>query len=121
MELPPLSSVWLEKEELPEADLYKNYVSFHMKEDGKICSEGTVLFTAPKYFQFESPNFQVEVSGDELIISADCYAKGVRILNKEDDMVLEDNYFDLNGGSRRIKILKGSPEELQVKSTFDIR
>ena len=121
MELPPLSSVWLENIELPEADIYQHYVSFHMEHNGRICSEGTVLFVAPKYFQFEKPDIHVAVCGDELVVSSDVFAKGIRIMNGKDDMLLEDNYFDLNGGSRHIKILEGIPENLQVKSVYDIR
>lgn len=119
--LKPLSSVWMEKVELPEADIYENYVSYRMEENGNICSEGTVLFCAPKYFRFRKPKLQVSVEGDELVISSDCYAKSIRIINEQDTMRLEDNYFDLNGNSRRIKILEGEPEGLTIKSVYDIR
>ena len=119
--LEPLSSSWMEKVELPEADINENYVSYRMEEGGKICSQGTVLFCAPKYFNFRKPKLNVKVEGDELVVSSDCYAKSIRIINEEDTMRLEDNYFDLSGGSRRIKILEGKPVGLQVKSVYDIR
>lgn len=119
--LEPLSSKWMETVELPEADIYENYVSYRMEEAGAVCSQGTVLFCAPKYFRFRKPKLTVGVEGDELVVSADCYAKNVRILNEQDDMLLEDNYFDLNGDSRRIKILEGKPEGIRLKSVYDIR
>jgi len=37
------------------------------------------------------------------------------------DTVLEDNYFDMNAGQRRVKILRGSVEGLSVRSVYDIR
>lgn len=119
--LDPLSSSWLPKVELPEADLYDSYVSFSMEENGEICSRGTVLFCAPKFFHFHNPNLKVEVDGNEIVVSAGCYAKSVQVLNEADDLLLEDNYFDLNGGSRRIRILEGKPEGLRVRSVYDIR
>ena len=119
--LPPLSSVWMDKVELPEADIYENYVSYRMEENGNVCSRGTVLFCAPKYFRFRDPGLRVEREGDELVITAGCYARSIRILNGEDNLRLEDNYFDMDAGVRRVKILEGKPEGLQVKSVYDIR
>ncbi len=121
MTLPPLSANWLEKTELPEADVFEHYVSYRMEADGEVCSRGTVLFCFPKYFRFRKPEIRVSVEGDELVVASDCYAKGVRILNENDDLRLEDNYFDLNGETRRVKILSGDPAGLTVKSVYDIR
>ena len=64
---------------------------------------------------------EVRVEGDELVLTADAYAKYVEIINEADDMLREDNYFDMNAGERRVKILKGKPEGLKVRSVFDIR
>lgn len=119
--LEPLSAVWLDKEELPDADPYGNYVSYRMEADGMVCSQGTVLFCPPKYFRFRKPKLDIRVEGDELVVCSDCYAKSVRIVNAQDDLRLADNYFDLNGDSRRIKILEGKPTGLQIKSVYDIR
>ena len=119
--LPPLSSVWMDKVDLPEADIYENYVSYRMEENGNVCSRGTVLFCAPKYFHFRAPGLRVEREGDELVITVGCYARSIRILNGEDNLRLEDNYFDMDAGVRRVKILEGKPEGLQVKSVYDIR
>ena len=37
------------------------------------------------------------------------------------DLVLSDNYFDLNGDSKTVKILRGVPENIRVRSVYDIR
>ena len=49
------------------------------------------------------------------------YAKSVEILNKEEDLILSDNYFDLNGDEKRVKIVSGKAEGIRVRSVFDIR
>jgi beta-mannosidase len=36
-------------------------------------------------------------------------------------MVLEDNFFDMNAGTRRIRILRGKAEDVKVRSVYDIR
>lgn len=119
--LEPLSAKWFEKVEFPEADIFENYVSFSMEAEGTICSQGTVLFCAPKYFHFRNPHLKVYVEGEELVITADSYARSIQILNEEDNLLLEDNYFDMNAGTRRVRILEGEPTGLQIRSVYDIR
>ncbi|MBO6092591.1 MAG: hypothetical protein J6P40_03045, partial [Oscillospiraceae bacterium] len=53
-------------------------------------------------------------------VSAKAYARSIEILCGA-DVVLEDNYFDMNAGERQIRILRGKPEELRVRSVYDIR
>jgi len=36
------------------------------------------------------------------------------------DVVLEDNYFDMNAGERRVRVLRGAPEEITLRSVYDI-
>lgn len=115
------SSKWLEKKELPEAALYENYVSYQLIENDKTISEGTVLFCPPKHFRFNDPKLAVRVEGDEITVSAGCFAKSIEIRNKNDDLILSDNFFDLNCGERKVKILKGSAEGISVRSVYDIR
>lgn len=35
-------------------------------------------------------------------------------------LILEDNYFDMNAGEYRVKILDGKPDGLKVRSVYDI-
>lgn len=77
IEAGPLSSLWLDKVELPEAGLFENYVSFRLEADGEILSSGSVLFCAPKYFAFRDPCLQVRAEGEELVVTADAYARSV--------------------------------------------
>ncbi len=117
----PLSSLWLDTVELPDADIYENYVSYRIEQNGTTISNGTVLFCAPKFFRFRNPKLSVRADGDLLTVSGNCYAKSVRIWNDADDLKLDDNYFDLNGGTRTVRILEGNPEGLRVMSVYDIR
>lgn len=117
-----LSSEWLERVPLQYAQTRRDYVSYELLENGEIVSAGSVLFCAPKHFEFENPHLKVEAVGsDEILVTADAYAKSVEILNGDDTMLLSDNYFDMNPGTRRLKVLKGVPEGLKVRSVFDIR
>lgn len=121
VDVPALQSVWLSKEEMMDADLYDNYVSYECWKDEEVISGGTVLFVPPKQFRFEDPKLQVEVNGDEILIKAEAYARSVEILNEDDTLLLSDNYFDMNAGEKRIRIIKGEPNNLKIRSVYDIR
>lgn len=127
--VPPLSAVWLDRVDLEQAELYANYVSYQLHEgnseeadeQNSVVSEGTVLFCSPKHFRFADPQLRVRIEGDEIVVSASAYAKSVEIRNDNDDLILSDNFFDLSGGEKRVKILKGKADGLQVRSVYDIR
>lgn len=117
-----LSSQWLERVSMQYADTYKDYVSYELERDGQVISSGTVLFAPPKHFQFADPELTVcAINDEEIQVTAKAYAKSVEIINGDDTMLLEDNYFDMNPGSRIIRVLKGKPEELKIRSVFNIR
>lgn len=116
-----LSSVWLEKVLLPEIDIFSDYVSYAMSQDGEIISEGTALFSYPKYFRYEDPKLSCRVEGDEIVVSADAYANNVEIQNENEDFILSDNYFDLNGNEKRVKVISGEMKGIRLRSVYDIR
>ncbi len=116
-----LSARWLEPVDLEEASLYEHYVSYQLYESGQVVSEGTVLFCQPKHFALQNPELSVRLEQDEIVVSAQAYAKSVEIRNETDDLILSDNFFDLNGGEKRVKILKGAPKGLAVRSVYDVR
>lgn len=119
--VPALCSVWMDKAELSQADVFSHYVSFEAWEQGEKISEGSVIFSYPKYFKYENPNLRYKVEGNTITVWADAYAKSVEILDGNEDMVLSDNYFDLHGDSRTVKVLRGVPENIRVRSVYDIR
>ena len=121
LEVPALCSVWLDKEEMADAMLYENYVSYQLLENGSEVSAGIVLFCAPKHFRFVDPHLSVRAEGDEIIVCAEHYAKSIEIRNENDDLILSDNFFDLNGGEKRVKVLRGRTDKLEVRSVYSIR
>ncbi|MBQ6503906.1 MAG: hypothetical protein IJI57_08365 [Flexilinea sp.] len=60
------------------------------------------------------------MEGDAVIVTAQAYARSVEIQCGA-DVVLEDNFFDMNAGERRIRILRGIPGMVSVRSVYDIR
>lgn len=119
--IPPFSSEWTQKWELPDLDASREYVSYSLRENGAAVSQGSVLFTMPKYFEFMDPGLTVSSDGDIITVQAECYAKGVEIRNENEDLVLSDNYFDMDGGEKTVRILSGKPDGLRVRSVYDIR
>ena len=57
---------------------------------------------------------------DEIVFSAKAYARSVEIMAGA-DTILEDNYFDMNAGERRVKIVRGEVKKLSVRSVYEIR
>jgi beta-mannosidase len=111
----------MERVELPEASLYDDHVYYEMEEGGSWISGGSVLFCPPKYYHFQNPELTCQIQGDTITIRAAAYAKDVEIRNEEENLVLSDNYFDMEPGERTVKILRGNPTGIRLRSTYDIR
>lgn len=118
--VPALSSTWLNRVALPDIDIYGEYVSYQAVVDDVIVSEGTVIFSYPKYFRYEAPSLLAKVEGNKITVSARSYAKSVEILNDNEDLILSDNYFDLNGGEKTVEVLSGTVDHLRLRSVYDI-
>ena len=119
---PALSAVWLPLQDFHDEDTYGVYYSYELQnEQDEIVSSGTVLFCAPKHFRFQDPKLKVSVEGNEIVVQADAYARAVEI-QAGADTVLSDNFFDMNAGERRIKVVRGTlPEKVTARSVYDIR
>lgn len=118
---PALSAVWLPEQDFSQYNFYDCYYSYELLDnDGNTVGQGSVLFCPPKHFQFADPKLSAELVGDEIVVKAAAYARSVEILAGA-DTVLEDNYFDMDAGERRIKIVRGKPESIAVRSVYDIR
>ena len=116
-----LSALWLEEKDFSDQDTYGCYFSFELKDEKwKEIGSGTVLFCPPKHFHFADPHLQARQEDDEIIVTADAYARSVEILCGADTL-LSDNYFDMNAGERRVKVLRGEVKNLSVRSVYDIR
>ena len=118
---PALSAVWLPKQDFSEYGTYDCYYSYRLlDETGNLVGEGSILFCAPKHFRFADPKLTAVVNGDTITVTAENYARSVEI-QAGPDVLLSDNYFDMDGGSRSVKILRGNAENVHVRSVYDIR
>ena len=119
--VPALSACWLPEQDFSDQDTYGCYFAYALYDEaGRQVGEGSVLFCAPKHFRFADPRLTVRLEGDELAVRAAAYARSVEIRCGA-DVVLEDNFFDMNGGERRIRVLRGTPKEPTARSVYDIR
>ncbi|MGI6671573.1 MAG: beta-mannosidase [Christensenellales bacterium] len=119
--VPALSATWLSKHTFPDAPLYESYVSYDLYNGGQWVSGGTALFCAPKHFRFIDPQLQLEVNGNAITVTAQAYARSIEIVCDDGDVVLSDNFFDLNAGSRTVHIESGHGTQFRVRSVYDIR
>ena len=119
--VPALSAVWLDKLDFDDQDTYGCYFAYSLEDGaGAPAGSGTVLFCAPKHFRFEDPKLEARLEENEIVVTAGAYARSVEI-QCGPDTVLEDNFFDMNAGTRRIRILRGKAEDVKVRSVYDIR
>lgn len=119
--VPALTSCWLDKIEFPMADEFTQYVSYELQKGDTVISEGSVIFSYPKYFKFEDPCLACRIEGDEIIVSSKAYARSVEVQNENEDLVLSDNYFDLNANEKRVRVLSGDTKNLRLRSVYDIK
>ena len=117
----PLSVVTLDEIDFHKTDVLNNYYSYELVVGGEVVSEGTVLFTAPKHFKFVDPKLTAEVIDDEIIVRSEGYARSVEIDSPDCDFVLSDNFFDMNGGEKRVRVLEGEAKNIRLRSVYDIR
>ena len=121
VEVGPLSVQWLPEQDFSEEDTYGCYYSYALLDESKQeIGSGAVLFCAPKHFRFLDPHLKVWQEGDEIVVSADAFARSVEIQCGA-DTVLSDNFFDLNAGEKRVRVVRGRVEKLSVRSVYDIR
>lgn len=119
--VPALAAVWLPEQDFTKYGPYDCYYAYRLTDRaGHTVGEGSVLFCAPKHFRFQDPALTVRLEGNEAVVTASAYARSVEI-QCGPDILLEDNYFDMNGGERRVKILRGEAKDAAVRSVYDIR
>ena len=119
--VPALSAVWLPEQDFSNYGTYDTYYSYQLLDEaGNGVGDGSVLFCAPKHFRFADPELNAFVKDDDIIVTAKGYARSVEI-QAGADVVLSDNYFDMDGGVKAVKILRGSVDSVSVRSVWDIR
>ena len=115
-----LSSVWMDKLVFPDAVTTRHYASFEFLQNGELVSSGTAMFCAPKHFEFKDPKLCLRLDGDEIVITASAFARFVYIQSSDPDLLLSDNFFDMNAGEKRVKILRGTGDGLKARSVYHL-
>lgn len=118
--IPAMSAKWLDKVDCADASLTGHYVSFAFVVDDVALSEGTCIFCAPKHFEFVDPLLTVETRGDTIIVTSHAYAKQVWLESEDADLLLDDNAFDMNPGTKVVRVLRGSAEKVRGRSVWDL-
>lgn len=118
--IPAMSAKWLDKVDCADASLTGHYVSFAFVVDDVAVSEGTCIFCAPKHFEFVDPRLTVETHGDTIIVTSHAYAKQVWLESEDADLLLDDNAFDMNPGTKVVRVLRGSAEKVRGRSVWDL-
>ena len=113
--VPPLSGVWLPHLDFNDQDRLSIHLEYWLTKDTRESeempesetriSEGTVLFCAPKHYHFLDPKLSVTIEGDTITVSAENYAQGVSVETKDGVLRLDDNFFDMEAGTRTIRIV----------------
>ena len=117
----PLSSCPLPKLSFPEASVTEHYFSCTLYDpEGQPVSRSTALFAAPKHFGFRDPGLAAFTEGGTITVSAKAYARMVRIESSDPDLLLSDNYFDMDAGTYTVSVLRGSAKDLRLTSVYDI-
>lgn len=118
--IPAMSAKWLDKLDCADASLTGHYVSFAFVVDDVALSEGTCIFCAPKHFEFVDPRLTVETRGDTLLVTSHAYAKQVWLESEDADLLLADNAFDMNPGTKVVRVVRGTAEKVRVRSVWDL-
>lgn len=119
--LMPFSVLHLEELDFNKCDVENTYYAYSLIKDGEELSFGTSLFTVPKHFNFVDPELEFSINEDEITVYAKSFAKYVEIYSPDSDFVLSDNYFDMNKGSKTVRIVSGTPRTIELRSAYDIR
>ena len=132
--VPAFSGVWMEPLTFPEIDILEAHLCYRLEPAGGeggcpvAFTERSALFTAPKYYHFADPDLTLSLSedGQSVTVTSHAYARGVWIRAREGYMRLEDNFFDMEAGTRTVQIHHaedGTPlteENLTVCSVYEI-
>ncbi len=119
--VPAFTSVWMPPLDFGGTDYLDNHLCYSFVSGGKVISEGSVLFTEPRFYSFADPRLSVSVEGRKVTVKADAYARFVQVYDESEDVVFSDNYFDMEKGEKTIEIVSGNVTKLHVRSCYDIR
>ena len=82
------------------------HLSYELEVAGEIVSSGSTLFCAPKHYHFADPKLEVSVDKTTVTVTAKNFAKAVSVETKEGVLRLDDNFVDMEAGTKTFHILQ---------------
>jgi len=101
------------------ADPATHYIHAKIFIKGNVVSENRFFFLKPKYLQFprSGVTFSLRRIADkelEMTLHAKGFAGNVRVIIEGEDVVLNDNYFDMDADSRRVIRFRSKRTQAQL-------
>lgn len=115
-----LSVKRLEKLNFESINPQTDHLYYCFEKDGKVLSEGSVLFTQTKYYAFENPNLTYTICGNQITVKSSAYAKSVQIEGEDGDIITSDNFFDMEKGEKTVTVVSGKTEKIILRSIYEI-
>ncbi|AEF85330.1 beta-mannosidase [Treponema primitia ZAS-2] len=99
------------------------FVEAELLIDRRVVSRQTAFFAAPKAFSFKRPRYTLDLieTGDAFVIrlKADTFCRFVQLKISGEDVVFQDNYFDIvNSEGREILVLKSDLKDSYTAETL---
>lgn len=104
---PAYGGAWLPHLDFNGQDPLKVHLEYALTIDGVVVSSGTTLFCAPKHYEFLDPELTLSVDGETVTVHAKNYAKSVSVETENGVLRLDDNFVDMEAGTKVFRILPG--------------
>ena len=126
---PAFGGVWLPHLDFNDQDRLKVHLYYELVLDGEVVSSGSALFCAPKHYGFVDPQLSVSVDGDTVTVTSKSYAKSVAVETEEGVLRLDDNFVDMEAGTKTFKILptrdftakgQGTSGSIRARSVYQV-
>lgn len=121
---PAYGGVWLPHLDFNDQDPLKVHLEYALYQEDVLISSGSTLFCAPKHYAFLDPQLQVSVEQDLVTVTAENYARSVSVETENGVLRLDDNFVDMEAGSRTFRILPGrdfTDDGTAVSGAFRVR
>ncbi len=115
VKVPAFDGVWLPHLDFNGEDPLKVHLYYELIIEGKQISSGTTLFCAPKHYAFLDPKLSVNVEGDTVTVTSQNYAKYVSVETEEGILRLDDNFVDMEAGTKVFHILQSRDFTVSAK------
>ena len=121
---PPFGGTWLPHLDFNDQDPLTVHLSYELEVVGEIVSSGSTLFCAPKHYHFADPKLEVSVDKTTVTVTAKNFAKAVSVETKEGVLRLDDNFVDMEAGTKTFHILPSrdfTASQTGVSGAFRVR